>query len=284
MKVRIPLHLLAYGNLQVLHLKKAVGNALNLRDESIAIFGIFLGKMSDPQELCPECYNVLDYGMDYCFLRLAMNPEEELQVIAADERALELVLWEVKFHYENNVLFPRPRSEIRQNMEYQKQFMHLVMSSGALMSKLTREYLLYRPSYKYDYHSVFINVVRQIPLHYLFYYYVVEACCLKQTTDLNPPVNRGEKIYVVLEPNKCITLDATGQHELSAWTWDDIVIVDPHKRRPPPSYYAATHPDEKPEPTPGILFATTRYMFVHSISRYFQKEYRSRGESAGVLV
>lgn len=281
-KVEIPLDYLTYGDLQVSYLKQAVGKALNLKDESLGIFGIYLGKLGDPKELCAEHYCVLDHTTDYCLLRLAPNKEEELRIISADEHALELVFWEVKFHYENNVFFSRPKKEIRRNMEYQKQFTQLVMSSKVLMSKLAEEYRLYRPHFKCSHQSLFVDVVRKIPLHYMSYYYVVEACCLKQTMEIDPPVKKGTKINIVMDSDRCVALDITGQHELASWTWDEVNVVDPLKRTLP-SYYSATHTEEaeeeaEVEPKPGIHFATAQCMLVYTISKHFQKVYCSTVE------
>lgn len=274
-KVQIPLDSMKYGNLKQSCLKQAVRKALNLKEESLGIFGIYSGQLGNLRELCPESYSVLHYTMDYCFQRLVSNREEELKVISNDERALELVFWEVKYYYETKKVYLRPRSEIRQNMEYQRQFTKLVMSSKVLMAKLTEEYLRNKPVPRFSNSSVFVEVVRRIPLHYMSYCCVIESCALQQTLDTDPPVKKGTRINVAIDSAKCIALDITGKQELATWDWELVNLVDPCKKLLP-SYHSIYNvcfvSDD--EPKPGLCFATKKYMLVYSISKHFQKRHR----------
>lgn len=288
--VQIPLEHYMRGECHVMHLKQAVGKALNLKEESMNIFGIFAGQLGEPIELCPDHYPLVG-NMDLCFQRVPSSKEEELEVINDDERALALVFWEVKYRSENTTIFPRPQNDVRRNMDYQRRFTQMVLSSESLMAQLAQECVHENNRMlKLTNQSMFVEAARKIPAHYMLYSDVIECCVLKHTLATNPPVKKGTKVHIVMDSSKLVVLDLSGQ-ELISWTWDTLVIEDPVKRYLPmwyPMYYPSANQLEMPteymdeddgdEPRRGICFATNRCMYIYSVSVHFQREYYHRGE------
>lgn len=290
--IQIPLERYARGESHVMHLKQAVAKALDLKEDSLNIFGIFAGRLGDPMELCPDHYPLFNV-MEYSFQRLPASKEEELEVLADDERALQLVFWEVKYRYEHTTIFPRPVENIRRNMDYQRRFTQLVMSSNTLMEHLTREYIHENGKMvNYSTQLLLVEAARKIPAHYMSYCDVIESCILRHTLDTDPPIEKGSKVHIVIDSSKLVVLDVSG-HELASWTWDTVIIEDPSRRCLPilfPMYdrsenqvgalSQSTSEGVGMEPTSrrGLCFSTNRCMYIYSVSVHFQREYYHRGE------
>ena len=264
---KIPLNRLTYNSygklvVRVLSLKKAIGRALKLKDDSLGIFGLFSGRLGCPAKLClGYCIVDLVY-MDFSFQRLASSAEEEIEVIAADDRALELIFWEVKFRYETSKIYSRPKEELRKNLELQERFTRLVISSKSLMTKLTQEYRQNQARCSFRNHSVFVEVVRKLPLHYLSYYYIIESCTLKHSLSTSPLIKVGSAVTLVIDFDMLIALDLSG-NAIAAWCWDDIDIIHPQM---------TTWPDD--EPLRGKFY--TPCMYFYTLSKHFQRERRNR--------
>lgn len=250
-------------------MKNKVGQALGLKDESLSVFGLFSGSLINPVKLNLGKCIVDKMPMEFCFLRLAVNEEEEVRIISMDMNALQLIFWEVKFHYETRKIFPRPSKEMPQKMELQKQFSKLVMSNKTLMSKLTEEYVR-SPSYRgFRSHSVFVEVVRKLPLHYLSYYYVLDSNDFKPSPKTDSPDEEGTKINLAVDTDKLIALDASGK-ELAASFWVDIDIVPPHMR-----WSEDEEPCSDDEEQRVPFFAPSAYYY--SLALHFQRERRNNG-------
>lgn len=247
-------------------MRNAVGRTLNLKEESWSLFGIYAGQLGDPDRLCLS-HCMLDNTENYCFQRLAPNKEEELRIISKDENALKLVFWEVKWAYDNGRIFPRPKEEIRKNMELQRQFIKLVISNKTLMTQLTQEYLSRKPKPIFSNHSLFVEVVRTLPQHYLSYDIVDEECTLLSDLDTDPPIKKGSTVHIATDSDRIIVLDPTGEHELASWRWNEIVLCNPTNTRMDEEDATS----EQQRRHVAMSFASPRCWYYHTISKHFQK-------------
>ena len=297
--VQIPMERYARGERHVMHLKQIVGQVMGLKEDSLHIFGIYTGRLGEPMELCADTYPLLA-NVELSFQRLACSKEEELEVIADDERALQLVFWELKYRCEHAIKFPRPQKDMEKCMDYQRRFASACLSSNTIMTQMCHDYAQSTgyPA-RLSRQLLLAQVARTIPQYYTVYTNIIENCILRYTLATHPPVRHGTQINVVMDSSHLVVLDLSGK-ELIAWTWDALCIecpgVSPWPVWHPLSKKTATALPSPPpsrtgdmdephvgegdmdEPRDGISFITEKCMYIYSVSLYFQREYYDRGE------
>ncbi len=82
--------------------KKEAGKAAKLLPSSLKIFGLFLGdEIGLPRKFCPDEAIVPGRITEFSFQLASFNQDIENEVICKDERAMELVYWELKNQWGN---------------------------------------------------------------------------------------------------------------------------------------------------------------------------------------
>lgn len=77
--------------------KKAAGEAIKLKHRSLIIFGLFLGgDLGLPRILCPDQGIVTEDHSQFFFQLASFDAELETTIICEDEKATELIYWELK--------------------------------------------------------------------------------------------------------------------------------------------------------------------------------------------
>ena len=82
--------------------KKEAGKAVKLLPSSLSIFGLFLGdEIGLPRRFCPDETVVPGTITEFSFQLVSFDPDVENEVICKDEKAMELVYWELKNEWGN---------------------------------------------------------------------------------------------------------------------------------------------------------------------------------------
>lgn len=195
--------------------KKAAGVALKLKPGSLKIFELFIGPLGSPQKLCASSDTVPPPGtLSYLsFQRLSFNEEEERRITSRDDRAMELIFWEVKEQYDANMILPRPKVE---QTDYLDKIIALFRKATFLNQKR------------------FVQAIRTLSQYYWSYYYRADACLLQsKITTKTLHLERESQFHVVMNMERLLFLDISGEEELASWPWHCLRCVKMQKTPQP---------------------------------------------------
>lgn len=183
-------------------LKHTAALALRIELTSLNFFGLFLGQLGDPKELCIDDATVPQNVDEVCFQRIILiTDKEERYYLSIDDRAMGLIFWELKDQYDRGQLIPLPSKVDSEEMER----------------------LLLAPHYGITVKKKFVDLVLGFPLFYWSYYHKVNYCILQSSVwPGDYSVCNGTVIHVVPGREKLVFLDVSGEVEIEALPWHRI--------------------------------------------------------------
>lgn len=199
-------------------IKEEIRRTLKLEQDSLWVFGVYQGTLNSLGRLFASDSDTLSESSErqLSFKRRPVQMHEEMILIGRDERALELIFWETKHHYETQTILPRPMDELSNNMTFQSKFIKLVASSKKIMSHITF------PKPNTTFSLEYVEKLRSIPPTYLGYFFLVEECILQCDLDTDPALLKGTPIHVVLDQYRLIFMDVLEKKEVISWRWNRV--------------------------------------------------------------
>ena len=190
------------GEITYASLKHATALSLRIELTSLNFFGIFLGPLGNPRELCIDDAVIPDTVMEVCFQRLILvSEEEERFYLSKDDRALGLIFWELKDQYDRSQVFPLPSREKSTEIEQ----------------------LLSTPNYTIGFKRKFVELLLSIPSFYWTYYHKANYCTLQNSLWPNDSSTyKGMAIHVVPGKEQLIFLDVSSEVEIQSLPWHRI--------------------------------------------------------------
>lgn len=164
----------------------AIGRRFFLKWESLDIFGLFLGPLGQPTKLCNNTEMVPDEVRELSFQRLSFLQEKERGIIKEDEKACELIFWEV-VNYRRTMLLSIEDEADR------------ITDADKLISKFT-------VSRKHGFGDVreimihFMGIMLSLRHYYWFTFYHANNCTLQDSMMAsNMYCQKGQKVHVFLD-------------------------------------------------------------------------------------
>ncbi len=191
---------------------KAVQRELNLRNESLGIFGLYVGPLGFPKRLLvkEEVIPVEDY-LHLCFQRFSFDAEQERKITACDVVALDLIFCELKFVLCQDRIWPLP--SLLQLIE---------------LAQLLKVESPNSDSDTIDRKKQIVEKVRSLSLFYWSRYYLVRECGI--SLSLASLLELGTDVFVALEFDKLVLIDSETSTTLS-WCWSAVKDVCLQKDR-----------------------------------------------------
>lgn len=199
--------------LTVGRVKRQVGETLKLKEESLKIFGLFLGTLGSPRELLSDAEFVPEDTYELIFQRLSFDEEEELVITNEDDYAMNLIFWEAKYLYEHDMILPRPKQETLSNIK-------------ALLLPEEGESVTFKPNLSRM--KNFMEIIHSIPFFYWSLYYRADYCTLRSSiASSGSYIGEGREINVVMNIEKLLFLDVSGNNiiEIASWFWDEVHLL-----------------------------------------------------------
>lgn len=194
-------------------LKRAAGERLKLQSSSLGIFGIFLGSLASPKNLCIETDVVPKNISKVCLRRLSFNKDEERRVVDKDDAAMTLIFWEVKQEYDQRRIQPGLNRFETKVLEKELRKGWCVPVFGSMIW----------PSV--DSMKEFLRCIRtKRSSYYWSYYYKAELCSVNYSEPIFagvlPGIGDGDglMLHLAMDKTGLIFLDTTGK-ELCCVPW-----------------------------------------------------------------
>ena len=182
--------------------KYATAVSLRIEPTSLNFFGIFLGPLGNPKELCIDDAAIPDSIHEVCFQRLVLiSEEEERFYLSKDDRALGLIFWELKDQYDRSQVFPIPSREKSIELE------RLLSCSNFSISVKKR----------------FVDLLLGVPSFYWSYYHKANYCMLQNSIWPNDYTTcKGTVVHVVPGRKELIFLDISRDVEIESFPWHRV--------------------------------------------------------------
>jgi len=192
----------AVGEITYASLKHATAMSLRIELSSLNFFGIFLGLLGNPKELCIDDAVIPETVTEVCFQRLILvSEEEERFYLSKDDRALSLIFWELKDQYDRSQLFPLPNREKSMEMER----------------------LLSSPNYTIGVKRKFVELLLGFPSFYWDYYHKANYCTLQNSIWPNDCSTwKGSVVHVVPGKEQLTFLDVSREVEIESLPWHRV--------------------------------------------------------------
>ena len=175
--------------------KNTVAECCNLSQESLGIFGIFLGSLKKPMYLLTD--TVPEDATEISMLRLSLDPNKEAEIVGEDITARFMIFHELKFYYESGFLLPIPEGETKERIN--KLLCNAANSECEVIQIISRNYFTYTSR------NYVVTCQRNL---------AIKPTSL--STDIVP-------IRVAMGPKEIVFFDISGEHVLIHWPWSNIV-------------------------------------------------------------
>lgn len=183
-------------------LKHTTALSLRIEPTSLNFFGIFLGPLGNPRELCMDDAIIPGSIKEVCFQRLILvSEEEERYYLSKDDRALGLIFWELKDQYDRSQLIPLPSTD----------------------KSIEMERLLSSPNYTIGVKRKFVDLLLSFSSFYWSYYHKANYCTLQNSIWPNDYTTcKGTVVHLVPGREELIFLDVSGEVEIECLPWHRI--------------------------------------------------------------
>lgn len=252
--------------------KKAVGETLKLKPQSLRIFGLFGGPLVNPKELLQDSDVLPEDTAELSFLRCSFDEEEEIKITLEDDCATQLLFGELKHQYNHFKILPVPK------------YQHI-----DIMDRILANENLVVSGQKLENQKEFVKVVRSLPLYYWSCYYRADYCTLHSSLKLSRYVGQDTELHVVLTAEELVLLepDTNNKQKLFSQSWNMIRSVRMQKSPKMLIKFEVSVIDNAEESSDMMLkyisIETNRNEYLYSLTVYILKLQENK-QAQGLLL